>query len=251
MSARFANQSDRGAKGGKPHIEQTATEDASLAMHASRETIEAFYISKEFPLAELDHVTWNDAHPVHITRYWSGAEAPPARHLEARIIWSNEALSVRFICRQAEPLVVSLHPQCEEKTMNLWERDVCEVFVAPDAGTPERYLEFEAAPTGEWLDLAIHQTPAGRETDWQFRSGMEVAASIDSSVITIAMRIPWQAFGRAPQTGDGWRANLFRCVGSGAERGYLAWQPTRTIEPNFHVPEVFGCLRFNPLKRQK
>ncbi len=216
------------------------------AMYASGDTIEAYHLSEEFSLTELDHVAWNDARPVQIVRYWSGAEAPPERHLEARIIWSAEAVSVRFVCRQAEPLVVSSHPQCAQKTMNLWERDVCELFVAPDARTPERYLEFEAAPTAEWLDLAIRQTQAGRETDWKFRSGMTAAARIASGEVRIAMRVPWQAFGHGPQAGDRWRANLFRCVGVGAERGYLAWQPTRTIEPNFHLPEVFGWLRFDP-----
>ena len=41
-----------------------------------------------------------------------------------------------------------------------------------------------------------------------------------------------------------WRANLFRCVGSGDTRGYLAWQPTRTPEPAFHLPAAFGWLKF-------
>jgi len=26
----------------------------------------------------------------------------------------------------------------------------------------------------------------------------------------------------------------------------LAWLPTKTPEPNFHVPEAFGTLRFDP-----
>jgi alpha-galactosidase len=56
--------------------------------------------------------------------------------------------------------------------------------------------------------------------------------------------VPWQAFGRAPEKHETWRANLFRCIGAGEERGYLAWQPTRTAKPNFHVPEAFGKLIF-------
>ncbi len=61
----------------------------------------------------------------------------------------------------------------------------------------------------------------------------------------IAMRIPWEAFGRgAPRRGEVWRVNLFRCVGAEPERGYLAWRPTRTELPNFHVPDAFGRLRF-------
>jgi hypothetical protein len=121
---------------------------------------------------------------------------------------------------------------------------VCEIFVAPDKDDPEHYFEFEAAPTGEWIDLEIRCRGDERETDWHYRSGMTAAASVEEGRVVIAMRVPWEAFGRRPRAGEIWRANLFRCVGSGANRGYLAWQPTRTARPNFHVPAAFGQLRF-------
>ena len=41
-----------------------------------------------------------------------------------------------------------------------------------------------------------------------------------------------------------WRVNFFRCEGTDPQRYYGAWQPTATPTPNFHVPEVFGTLRF-------
>jgi len=72
---------------------------------------------------------------------------------------------------------------------------------------------------------------------------MNVAASVAESKVTIAMQIPWSGFVPKPNRGDAWRVNLFRCVGVGNDR-YLAWQPTYTAEPNFHVPEVFGWLEF-------
>ena len=128
--------------------------------------------------------------------------------------------------------------------MGLWDRDVCEIFVAPDARTPRRYMEFEAAPTGEWLDLTIQHNEGVRETDRNFHSGMTAAARIEDGSNTIALSVPWAAFGRAPQANDSWRINLFRCVGAGPERGYLAWQPTRTPQPDFHIPTVFGWLKF-------
>jgi alpha-galactosidase len=199
--------------------------------------------------SDLDHVEWERASPVHITRYWSGEEAPAGRQMEARVLWTEAALCVRFDCRQSEPLVVSRAPQREEKTIGLWERDVCEIFIAPDAREPERYYEFEAAPTGEWLDLMIRQMPLKRETDWQYRSGMTAAARILESRVIVAMRVPWEAFPCAPQAGERWRTNLFRCIGaSGPQRGYLAWQPTRTQQPNFHVPQAFGEIIFEGMR---
>lgn len=121
---------------------------------------------------------------------------------------------------------------------------MCELFISPDAGRPERYFEFEAAPTGEWLDLLVQQRPDVRETDWDFHSGMKTAARLSPGTVTIALCVSWEALGRAPQAGESWRANLFRCVGAGQTRGYLAWQPTLTDEPCFHVPAAFGWLRF-------
>jgi alpha-galactosidase len=60
----------------------------------------------------------------------------------------------------------------------------------------------------------------------------------------MAIKIPWEALGRKPKPGDIWLGNIFRCVGSDPDRGYLAWQPTLTEKPNFHVPEKFGMFSF-------
>lgn len=197
-------------------------------------------------IAELDHEEWTRARAVRLTRYWSGEVAPSARGAEARLLWDERALSARFVYEQREPFNVSEGPQLERKTLGLWDRDVCEMFVAPGADAPERYFEFEVAPTGEWLDLAIRKTANGRETDWDFHSGMTAAARISADEVTLVLRVPWEAFGRArPQAGERWRVNLFRCVGAGKERGYVAWQPTLAPEPNFHVPEKFGWLLFS------
>lgn len=192
----------------------------------------------------LNQPDWQQCQPIMIEHYWSGEPAPPSRHAEVRICWSSEALHVRFVCVQQEPLVVSENPQTEKKTLGLWDRDVCEIFLAPDPANPGRYFEFEAAPTGEWVDLGITITPTGRETDWDFASGLTTTADLKHDQLTIEMRIPWSESIPKPKPGDAWRVNLFRCVGPEAPERYLAWLPTKTPEPNFHVPEAFGTLVF-------
>jgi len=208
--------------------------------------VEARRARARVQVAELEHEEWARARPVRLARYWSGEAAPLARQAEARLLWDEEALSARFVCEQREPLVVSARPERGWKTVGLWERDVCEMFVAPRAEDPSRYFEFEVAPTGEWLDLALRVTKEGRETDWGFYSGMTATARISADSVTVAMRVPWDAFGTpaAPRVGERWRVNLFRCVGAGETRGYIAWQPTLTPEASFHVPEKFGWLHF-------
>lgn len=208
-----------------------------------RPTIEAVYSEAKLTATKLDHPAWSRARPIHITRKWSGEAAPASRHAETRIIWTDECLLVRFDCRQEEPVTVSPNPQVQKKTMRLWDRDVCEVFLAPDPKTAERYFEFEASPAGEWVDIAITFTAGVRETNFEFHSGMTAVAKIFDNQTIICMNIPWSTYIPKPESGDRWRVNLFRCVGLGDER-YLAWQPTYTEEPNFHVPEVFGELKF-------
>ncbi len=129
--------------------------------------------------------------------------------------------------------------------MGLWDYDVCELFVAPDPSTPTHYFEFEVAPTGEWLDVELHWYPDRRHSNWAYCSGMRTATRVEPEQLTLAMAIPWTAFGREPRPDAAWLCNLFRCVGdAGASRGYLAWQPTHTAEPAFHVPQAFASLRF-------
>lgn len=210
----------------------------------TKQIIEVRHIATDLPVSDLKSTGWNKAQPVQVDRYWSGELAPASRHAEARLLWSSKALHIRFVCNQGEPLIVSATPQTAKKVMGLWDRDVCEIFIAPDAAVIERYLEFEAAPNGEWLDVAIHWTRDKRQSDWEFDSHMTTSAHIEKGRVTIAMRIPWNHWIHEPHRGERWRVNLFRCIGADPGRGYLAWQPTRTKQANFHVPQVFGWLVF-------
>ncbi|HEY2866981.1 MAG TPA: hypothetical protein VGJ02_07810, partial [Pyrinomonadaceae bacterium] len=109
---------------------------------------------------------------------------------------------------------------------------------------PNKYFEFELAPTGEWIDLGIEATRSGLRRDDDYTSGMQTFAKIGPDTTTLVMRIEWKAFGRTPRAGDHWCGNLFRCAGRDPNRGYLAWQPTLTKKPSFHVSEKFGQFLF-------
>lgn len=216
-----------------------------MSTGSERDVVYAPYTNAPIGVDDFDDEVWERCRPVTIGHLWSGAPAPIERHAEARICWSDEALHVRFIGNQREPLVASAEPITDRKTLGLWDRDVCEIFVAPDSANPLRYFEFEAAPTGEWVDLRIVLTPEGRQTDWDYSSGLRVAATVSESRLRISMSIPWSESIPKPTANERWLVNLFRCVGPEAPDRYLAWRPTRTPEPNFHVSKAFGSLIFS------
>lgn len=202
------------------------------------------HVASDFAITELNSDVWEKASEVTIGNYWSGAKAPPDRHFKARLVWSETALYVRFEANQAEPLVVNDRPDVTAKTVGLWERDVCEIFIAPNKADRNKYFEFEIAPTGEWIDLGITVTPKRRITDLEYTSGMRSSVSLEPKKVVMAIKIEWKAFGKTPKTGDIWLGNLFRCVGKDPSRGYLSWQATNTKTPNFHVPSKFGEFEF-------
>jgi hypothetical protein len=202
-------------------------------------------LKKDFPISELDNKSWSKAKDILIDKYWSGETAPKGRHFKTKLLWSQNAIYVRFEANQSEPLVVSEAPNLKTKTKGLWDRDVCEIFLAPNRAEFRKYFEFEIAPNGEWIDLGIYQKPDERITDWDYNSGMQSATRIEKDKVVMAIKIEWKAFGKQPQAGDIWLGNIFRCVGKGETRGYLAWSPTFTKEPSFHVPEKFGEFEFS------
>jgi hypothetical protein len=201
-------------------------------------------IDKNFAVTDVTNSSWKRADKISISTYWNGENAPAGRSFTARLLWSDTHLYVLFEAQQVEPLVISDNPVLTSKSMNLWDRDVCEIFLAPDRREPRKYFEFEVAPTGEWLDVALDLTSGKRVSNWNYDSEMEAAAKMNMDHVTLALRVPWTAFGKKPKAGEIWLGNLLRCIGKDPDRGYLAWSPTMTKEPAFHVPEKFGEFEF-------
>ena len=200
--------------------------------------------TEDFPFDDLSHEAWSAASPVKIKSNWNGQRAPKHRRFEARMLWSDTALYIKFDAAQGEAPVINKFPNLRKKTPGLWDRDVCELFIAPDKNAPHEYFEFEVAPTGEWLDLKIQQLDGNRRVNEDWKSGMQTMTSITHDLVVMAIKVEWKAFGVVPKAGDIWLGNLLRCVGKSKVRGFLAWSATRTDVPNFHVPERFGEFVF-------
>ena len=156
------------------------------------------------------------------------------------MLWSPQMLYLRFECHY---IVLNTFPDSDPggRRDQLWDRDVAEAFLQPDPSRPRYYREFEVAPNGLWIDLDIF--PGGLAN---LKSGMRRSVILDEKARTwtAELAIPIKSLTAAFDPGAKWRVNFYRVEGPKEPRFYSAWQPTRTPEPNFHVPEAFGILRF-------
>lgn len=196
--------------------------------------------------ASFDDGVWRDVPVVALTRTWRGEPAPAGLETIARLLWTADALWFGFACGFTE-LDADTTFDASIERHGLWERDVCEAFVqSPHEPSASSYKEFEVAPTGQWFDVAV-RTPR-LDIDWTWNARLETAAAIDHAAgrWTAVMRVPFAAFGGPPAPGDAWRANLFRIGRVGGVRQFLAYAPTGTSAPDFHVPAAFVPLVFTP-----
>jgi len=185
---------------------------------------------------------WTLAPPVRFSCDWRGQNADVGRETEVRVLWSNGFLYFKFRCRY-RALTLFADSDSNGRHAHLWDRDVVEVFLQTDASQPRRYWEFEIAPNGMWIDLDIF--PAGKGDP---QSGMisQVVRNANEKVWTAELALPMRLLVTHFDPSSDWRVNFFRVEGATEPRFYSAWQPTHTPQPNFHVPEAFAVLRFQP-----
>jgi alpha-galactosidase len=183
---------------------------------------------------------WQNAHPITFCSDWQGRNPDPARETQVRVLWSQLNLYLRLECRYRE-LFMFEDSAPSGRRDHLWDRDVVEAFLQPDPTNEYSYREFEVSPNGMWVDLDIF--PGGPA---DLKSGLQRSVVVDekSRLWTAELAIPMEALTKKFDPSVIWRANFYRVEGRKEPRAYLAWQPTHTPQPNFHVPKAFGKLRF-------
>ena len=192
-------------------------------------------------------VTWSHAASTWIEKDCTHQIDYPKLKTEVRGFWTGSDLYLLFICPYHD-LNLWLPADNGKDRLKLWDRDVVEFFLGDDWTDIKRYREFEIAPTGDWVDLAIDLNKESYNANWI--SGWRRQARIDKKnrVWYAAARVPLKSVSEEPvKAGTKWRANLYRIEGLGADpqRHFMCWQPTCVVnrDPN-HVPEHFGTLIF-------
>jgi hypothetical protein len=226
-------------------IMMTGTPPSSQCAATSSEIVAA-HVSQEITLdAAHPAVEWQQATPIVFCSDWQGKNADPGRETQVRVLWSEHTLYLRFQCHYRE-LHVFADSDLDGRRDHLWDRDVAEAFLQPDPSRERYYKEFEVSPNGMWIDLDVF--PGGLA---DLKSGLRRSVDLDkkSHTWTAELGLPMKALTPQFDPGSVWRANFYRVEGGNEPRLYMAWQPTGTPEPNFHVPRAFGKLRFAPARR--
>lgn len=194
---------------------------------------------------------WFIREPVVIDRLWNGSSLAEAQQRVTRTsvasVWNENAVFFRF---QAAYDRLNTAPELgpEGPHQRLWDFDVVEVFIKP-AGT-DGYFEIEVSPLGQWVDLFVLKPRT--HLDWDWRSRLVTRVWLDDGLgrWNTILKLPFSPMREknpgvpTPAIGSVWRVNFFRAAGTEPNRLYLAWSPTFTEAPDFHVPEAFGNLVF-------
>lgn len=185
------------------------------------------------------------ATPIRFDTDWSGAATGIVTTVRAA--WTPEALRIRWTLSGAGLQVDTSRP-IETEREKLYEEDCVELFFTPDASEPGHYYEVEIGPRGHFFDLEVHR---GAKLDpkkaigWSSGPKIKTTADPDRHTATIEAELRAPEITKALEAGASLPFALYRMEGKSPRR-YLAWSPTRTPKPDFHVPGAFGRLVLDP-----
>jgi hypothetical protein len=187
-----------------------------------------------------DEPAWASAPATTFNTDWSGKRTPSNTTVKA--LWSEGAFYMLWDV-EGTGLNTDHSKPVDQERENLYTEDCVEIFFTPDATQPKKYFEIELGPFGHYFDLSIDRTVTPVKSDESWSAGIQIKTTTDatkhSALIEVAFTNPDLV--AALKSGAVLPINMFRMEGKGT-REYLAWSPTRTPRPNFHVPEMFGSL---------
>ncbi len=181
-------------------------------------------VLQQAEIALVDYVPW--------------ADYPCPFHMEARAVYTDEALYVNLKTDE-KPLIAH-----QAQRDNMVCLDSCmEFFISPDADDPH-YLNFEINPLGTlYLSHAINRHETKKLPDSEKIFDIK-------SVIT---KDDWQLFFKIPfsfllkyfkKISPEMHGNFYKCGDDTPHPHYASWNPVTCKEEDFHRPEFFGKLVF-------
>jgi hypothetical protein len=170
---------------------------------------------------------------------WAGKPTPV--RTTVRLAWSKTALYMRWELDSAGLNVDDTKPLKTERP-KLYEEDCVELFLGSDATDKNKYWELEVGPLGHFLDIAIDRSTKKSDVGWSSESEITTKVDREKKHVTIDVALRSPDVVRVLKSGARLPLGLYRMEGKAPARSFLAWSPTMTAKPDFHVPERFGTL---------
>lgn len=217
-SSKSGDSSDAGAE--RPSLHARRVEDTSIVIDGA-----------------LD-ASWSAATPVTFESDWSGGTTTTVTTVRA--LWSSKALYLLWNLDGAGVNTDESKPIATERE-KLYEEDCVEVFLGVDPAERTKYFEVEVGPLGHFLDLSVDRKTKKSDVAWSSKPKIATKVDRENKHATIEMALFAPEIAAALKPAARLPLALYRMEGK-SPRLYLAWSPTRTPKPNFHVPEAFGTL---------
>ncbi|MFQ5739546.1 MAG: carbohydrate-binding family 9-like protein [Acidobacteriota bacterium] len=196
---------------------------------------------------------WSKCEHVSIDQDWQGRAILSKRGhnwknlTRAASVWNENAIFFYFECWYDQDNI-GVSGATDNEIDELWDRDVLELFVKP--ASRDDYYQIEISHLSQWLAVHILEPRVDIDFHWKPNLLLKVKVHDDEHIWRAFVKLPFEPLGEAtqavrpPEVGEAWRLNIYRATGQEPEREYLAWRPTFTSQPDFHVPASFGNLIF-------
>ena len=187
---------------------------------------------------------WEQIAPLPPLQLADGS-GPAIQQTEVRLIYSDDALYVRFDCQDRD-----IWAGYQNHGDAIYDEEVVEVFIAPGTETPVDYYEIEISPDAVSLGMKVHNPDSSRATiqliPWQLEYSLinwEVGRDDEANAWSAILEIPWSEIGGSDPLPTAWRANFYRIERPrDSEPEYSCWSPTLTEPADYHKPAQFGTL---------
>lgn len=203
---------------------------------------------------KLEESDWaNAARTAAFVNTRTGGGAP--FEASARMLWDDDNLYVAF--EVSDDFVKNT---IRERDGHLWEQDAVEVFLDPGSDG-RNYFELQVSPTGQIFDTRYdtrRQPQPFGDVAWnsRARARVEVRGTANDDEAdegyTAEIAIPWAGLRAGdpapakPEAGEAWSVNFYVMDArpEGQAQRAAGWSPTH--EGDFHVPNRFGRVTFQP-----
>jgi hypothetical protein len=203
--------------------------------------------------ADWNKPQWKDTEAIELNN--SMGEVPAFRPVvKAKMLYDNENIYVIF---KVEDRFI----RCVTKDVNgpVCEDSAVELFFSPDEDAPEKYFNLETNCGGTPLmfyniiprkDFKILDPADIQQIEISHSLPQIINPEIAGPVTwTIEYRIPVSLLKKysnvtQPKPGSVWKANFYKCADKTSNIHYLTWAHVTNDQPDFHLPQFFGDIKF-------